>query len=96
MAGRNKELLYNLELRIKQLIFLCDSLKSENMELKQLLATSEESRVDLEERLKQLEQDYDNLKFANSFVSDNEKNVAKERLLQLVQDVDKCISLLKY
>ena len=95
MAERNKELLYNLELRMKQLMFLCDSLKEENIELKKLLAESERSKRELDVRFEQLEVDYDGLRFANSFVSDGEQKEAKQRLLRLVQDVDKCISLLK-
>lgn len=96
MADRNKELLYNLELRIKQLMFLCDSLKEENSELKKLLTESEKSKNDLDLRLKQLVVDYDGMKFASSFVSNDEKDEAKQKLSRLVQDVDKCISLLKF
>lgn len=95
MANRNKELLYNLDLRIKQLMFLCDSLKEENSELKKRLIESEKERGSLDLKLKQLMIDYDGLKFANSFVSNDERETAHQRLSLLVQDVDKCISLLK-
>lgn len=96
MPNRNKELLYNLELRIKQLMFLCDSLKDENSELKKRLLESEKIKTDLDLKLKQLTVDYDSLRFANSFVSGKEKEDAKQKLSELVQDVDKCISLLKF
>lgn len=96
MADRNKELLYNLDLRIKQLMFLCDSLKEENSELKKQLAEAKKSSNEVDFKLEQLMSDYDRIKFASSFVSNEEKEIAKQRLSKLVQDVDKCISLLKF
>lgn len=96
MADKYEELLANLELRMRQLMFLCDSLREENSTLKSQLVVKNEKINNLSSDLEQLKSSYDNLKFARNFLTgnDEEKNVAKQRLSKLVQEVDKCISLL--
>lgn len=98
MAGKHEKLLSELEFRLHQLMYLCDSLKDENQQLKNLL---EEKAREIElanAKLSQLDAKYNNLKFASTIASGSDSESvedAKRRLLKLVQDVDKCITLLK-
>lgn len=97
MTEKHEKLLADLELRMRQLMYLCDSLKAENRSLKVELEAkgSEISRVNSE--LEELNQKYNNLMFANTLTGTDSKSVedAKNRLAGLVQEVDKCIALLK-
>ncbi len=98
MTHRQEKLLADLEFRINQLIYLCDSLKEENLSLKVLV---DEKNLEIElanAKLAQLEQKYNNLKVAQAMVSgreDDKIDLARARLNKLIQDVDKCITLLK-
>jgi regulator of replication initiation timing len=97
MTEKDKKLLDELSIRIKQLMYLCDSLKEENIALKQQIQQKNTEVDTLNLEVEQLKSQYDNLLFAKSF-SEEEKNdmlAAKERLSKLVQDVEKCIVLLK-
>ncbi len=97
MTEKDKKLLDELSVRIKQLMYLCDSLKEENVILKQQIQQKNTEVDTLNLEVEQLKSRYDNLLFAKSF-SEEEKSdmlAAKERLSKLVQDVEKCIVLLK-
>lgn len=90
-------LLSNLEVRMRQLMYYCDSLKEENGRLMKEIEEREETVASLNNKIEELEHKYSNLKFAKSFSSENteERDEAKRRLTKLVRDVDKCISILK-
>lgn len=95
--NEDRELLLALELRMRQLMLFCDSLKEENVLLKEEVEQKEKENSSLKATIKKLEMNYDDLKFAKSFTSGSlqEKEEAKRRLLKLVRDVDKCISILR-
>ncbi len=95
--NKDEQLLANLEVRIRQLMYYCDSLKEENGRLMKEIEEREDAVYLLEEKYEKLEQSYSNLKFAKSFETGDsqEKDEAKRRLSKLVRDVDKCISILK-
>lgn len=97
MNEKDEKLLAEFEIRMRQLMYLCDSLKEENALLRQELILRNTENENLTLELKELKTKYDNLKFVKSFSSeDNEAmQAAKLRLSQLVQDVDKCIALLR-
>lgn len=97
MTEKDKKLLDELNVRIKQLMYLCDSLKQENSILKQQVLQKNTEVEALDSEMEQLKSEYDNLRFAKSFLGEEEGelSVAKERLSKLVQDVEKCIVLLK-
>lgn len=97
MNDKQGKLLEKLELRIKQLIFLCDSLKEKNLALEKELISKNETIDSLNNQVQQLKKQYDNLKFVKAFTSENKEeiNSAKQQLSKLVRDVDKCIALLK-
>lgn len=97
MAEKHEKLLSELEFRMRQLMYLCDSLKEENQELKMQLDAKKKEVAHAKSELEQLNNKYSNLKYANTLVGGDSEGVevAKKRLSKLVQDVEKCISLLK-
>ena len=97
MTEKDEKLVANLESKMRQLMFRCDSLKEENKQMKQQLDFKSDEINKLEIRLKELGSKYDNLKFVKSLSSDDngERQKAKNRLSKLVRDIDKCIAILK-
>jgi DNA-directed RNA polymerase subunit F len=97
MTENDEKLLAELELRMRQLMYLCDTLKDENLRLKQQLVQKSMEAEAFSSQAGELKTKYDNLKFARSFSSGNpeEKEKAKKRLSKLVRDLDKCIAMLK-
>jgi len=97
MTNKQEKLLADFELRMRQLIYLCDSLKEQNAALRAELKQKELIVESLNDEVSQLKIQYDNLKFAKAFESGNSEEMqdAKQRLSRLVRDVDKCIALLK-
>lgn len=97
MAEKHEKLLSELEFRLRQLMYLCDSLKEENQDLRVQLEERNEEVNRINIQLEQLNLKYNNLKFAKTLTGADQEGVdnAKKKLLKLVQDVDKCIALLK-
>ncbi len=96
MAEYQDKLLIDLEVRIKQLMLLCDFLKDENFRLKAEIQSKQRDIDLLNDELKQLKTKYDNLKLARTITAAS-VNVddARSKLSKLVREVDKCINLLK-
>jgi len=97
MTGKDEKLLAEFEIRMRQLMYLCDVLQDENTQLRQDLAEKNKEIEHLVSEVNTLRSKYDNLKFAKSFSSENQEDAlqAKKRLSKLVRDVDKCIAMLK-
>lgn len=97
MNEKDEKLLAELEIRMRQLMYLCDSLKEENNLLRQELILKSTETENLFLQLEKLKTKYDNLRFVKSFSSGDNEGIqaAKLKLSQLVQDVDKCIALLR-
>lgn len=78
-------------------MFFCDTLKAENIRLKNENIQKDIVVDNLTHEIEQLKVKYDNLKFARSFSSDQyeDKSEAKKKLSKLVRDIDKCITMLK-
>ena len=97
MTDENNRLLVDLEVRIKQVLFLCDSLKEENIRLKSEVTTTKK-QIDLAVKdLHQLKTKYDGLKTARTITAASvDVDTAKLKLSRLVREVDKCINLLKW
>ncbi len=97
MTEKHEKLLSELDFRMRQLIYLCDSLKEENQELKLRLEEKNQQVLNIRTDMEQLNLKYNNLKFAQTLTGKNAEDVetTKKRLSKLVQDVEKCISLLK-
>ncbi|MDR2954816.1 MAG: hypothetical protein LBV43_07030 [Prevotella sp.] len=97
MAEKDEKLLANFEIRMRQLMYLCDVLKDENTHLKQQLEQKDTQVEKLSSEIEELKKNYENLKFVKSFSSGSNEDAqqAKKRLSKLVRDVDKCIAMLK-
>ena len=97
MTEKHEKLLADLELRLHQLMYLCDSLKAENQSLKVRLEAKGGEINRVSSVLEELNQKYNDLMFANTLTGTGSDGVeeAKNRLNKLVQEVDKCIALLK-
>lgn len=97
MTEKHENLLSNLEFRIHQLMYLCDSLKEENQKLKVQLKEKEKNLSEVYSAFEEINIKYNNLKSANVLAGIDVKDVdtTKKKLYKLVQDIDKCISLLK-
>lgn len=96
MTQDQDKLLIDLEVRIKQMLFLCDSLKEENFRLKLELGSKQSQLDQAEQELLQLKTKYDNLKIARTITAASvDVESAKHKLSKLVHEVDKCINLLK-
>lgn len=97
MANKHEKLLSELEFRMRQLIYLCDSLKEENRALKIRLEEKESEVVNANAELEKLNSRFNSLRLANTLTGTDTEGVekTKKRLSKLVQDIEKCISLLK-
>ena len=96
MTDENNKLLVDLEVRIKQVLLLCDSLKEENSRLKTEVATRQKQINSTVQDLTQLKTKYDGLKTARTITAASvDVETAKLKLSSLVREVDKCINLLK-
>ncbi|MFV0331890.1 MAG: hypothetical protein ACK5KL_19035 [Dysgonomonas sp.] len=97
MTKNDEKLLAEFEIRMRQLMYLCDMLKDENTQMRQQLEQKEATIIALSSEVEELKIKYDNLKFVKSFSSENtdEREQARKRLSKLVRDVDKCITMLK-
>lgn len=96
MTDENNKLLVDLEVRIKQVIFLCDALKDENERLKTEIRSRQKQLDETVNELQQLKTKYNGLKTARTITAASvDVDTAKLKLSKLVREVDKCINLLK-
>lgn len=96
MTDENNKLLVDLEVRVKQVLFLCDSLKDENARLKTDIQSKQQRIDETVKELSQLKTKYDHLKMARTITAASvDVDIAKAKLSKLVREVDKCINLLK-
>jgi predicted nuclease with TOPRIM domain len=95
MTEEDKKLLNTFEGKLRHFMYLFEELKKENTSLRQLLSDKEAEISRLDEKIKDLEIQYTNLKTARIIsINDNELRDTKQRLARLVREVDKCIALL--
>ena len=95
MADEKLKLLNDLEFRVRQVVYLCDTYKSENVRLQAELDLIKNQLAVKEEQLVQLSKKYDSLKVARTITAASvDVDTAKEKLSKLVREVDKCINLL--
>jgi predicted RNase H-like nuclease (RuvC/YqgF family) len=96
MTENRDKLLLDLEVRLRQVLLLCDKLKQENNHLKDELVLKDSKIDSIKEELSQMSQKYDNLKMARTITAATvDVDTAKLKLSKLVREVDKCIGLLK-
>jgi len=96
MATEHQKLLIDLEVRVKQLMVLCDRLKDENMRLKNDVRSKQKEIDSINDEFSQLKTKYDNLKMVRTITAASvDVEQAQKKLSGLVREVDKCINLLK-
>jgi hypothetical protein len=95
MTEEQLKTIRNFEVRVRQVLFLCDKLRKQNANLLSQLAEQKSTNDSLEKENIQLKLKYDNLKAARMIsVSKDDFKETKNRLSNLVREVDKCIALL--
>ena len=95
MTEDRTKLLVNLEVRVKQVLLLCDKLKQENSQLKNELVIKKDEITRVNNEISLLNEKYDNLKTARTITAASvDVETAGVKLSKLVREVDKCIGLL--
>jgi len=95
MTEDRDKLLVNLEVRVKQVLLLCDKLEQENSKLKDDLILKDGKIRSVNKEMSMMKQKYDNLKTVRTITAATvDVDTAKSKLSSLVREVDKCISLL--
>ena len=95
MTREQLKTIRNFEVRVRQVLLLCDKLKKENSELQLQLTEQKSVNDSLRKEQTQLQSNYDNLKAARMIsVTGNDFKATKNRLSRLVREVDRCIALL--
>ena len=81
--------------RVRQLILQYEQTKKENEELYVMLENQESEIQRLKSILEQTKRDFESLKMAKmTEISDGDIDAAKKRILGLIKEVNKCITLL--
>ena len=95
MTEEGEKLLAVFEVRVRDLIALCEARKQRIAELETALAEREKALQEALGRIRDLTTRCDNLLTARIVsVSENDMKAAKSRVSRLVREVDKCIALL--
>lgn len=96
MTEGEKKLINTFEARVRHFIYLHEELRKENDDLKLLLLTKDEEIDKISKSLKELQTNYANLKIAKALNAESGGDTAKtkQRLSNIVREIDKCIALL--
>ena len=95
MTNEEQRQMKQFEAKVRRLISLYKDLKKENADLYTELDRKDTDIQRLESELRQIQNDYKNLKLAKMIqISDDEHHEAKQRITRLVREVNKCINQL--
>lgn len=95
MTADEKKQMKDFEFSARQVLALCQRLKDERATLRQSLEAAQAELDNLKLQLEAARQDYDNLKTARMLqLSDSDVKNARQRITQLVREVNKCIGIL--
>ena len=96
MTEGEKKLINTFEARIRHFIYLHEELRKENDDLRLSLLAKDEEIDKISKSLKELQTNYANLKIAKALNAESGGDTAKtkQRLSNIVREVDKCIALL--
>lgn len=95
MTEDQKKIMAVFEVRLHDLISLCDKRMQKIVELEKVLVDKDEELRQALQTIRDLNAKYDNVLVARAFsANDGEMKNAKMRLSKLVREVDKCIALL--
>jgi len=91
----SEQTLQNFETRVRQMILRFQELKNENAELYAMVEKNEQEIENLQAKLTQAGNDYDSLKMAKMLeITDGDLENVRERVNNLIQEVNKCIAIL--
>ncbi|MBR5052120.1 MAG: hypothetical protein IKW91_02725 [Bacteroidaceae bacterium] len=91
-----KDLIIQLETRVRQLIMQQQELQEEQEGLRKQLSEKNEEIKKLQVQNEELKQQYSHLKMAKYIdMADNDVKDMRGRIRTMVRDIDRCISMLK-
>ena len=91
-----KDLIIQLETRVRQLIMQQKELQEEQEELRKQLSEKIDEIKQLQVQNEELKQQYSHLKMAKYIdMADNDVKDMRGRIRTMVRDIDRCISMLK-
>lgn len=92
---QENDLLRKLQTRVRQLIFLLQETKDENIRLQGALRAKDDETTVLQQKLAQAKIDYEHLKSAKMIeISYNDIDATKAKLSKLIKDLNKAIAVL--
>ena len=92
---QNEKVLVTFQTRVRQLVLRFQEVKKENADLYAMVDENEKRIKQLEEKLTQMEHDYQSLKMARMMeITDGDLDGAKDRVAKLIREVNKCITVL--
>jgi len=92
---QTEETIAKFQTRLRQMLLLFQQLQQQNAALSARVSTLESELAQRQAALEQGQRDYQSLKMAKMMeITDGDLNGAKERLAQLIREVNKCIVLL--
>lgn len=92
---QENDLLRKLQTRVRQLIFLLQETKDENVRLREAIREKDEATTVLQQQLVQAKVDYEHLKSARMVeISYNDITQTKAKITKLIKDLNKAITLL--
>ena len=95
MADKTDKTLTLFTTRVRQMILQYKDIKKENLELYAMVDERDSKILELEERLRQSEANYNSLKMAKMLtITDGDMEGAQKRIAKMIRDVNKCITLL--
>lgn len=94
MTKEEEEKLRVFETRVRQLILQYKTLTEKNAELQLALTEGEKEIAAAKEEIRQLQDDYNNLKLAKMIEISNSDLQGKTKMASLIRRIDKCIALL--
>lgn len=95
MTADEKKQMKDFEFSARQVLALCQRLKGERATLRKSLEAAQAELDNLRLQLEAARQDYNNLKTARMLqLSDSDVRNARQRVTQLVREVNKCIGIL--
>lgn len=94
--AQDEKVLTTFQTRVRQLVLRFQEVKKENADLYAMVEDNEKRIKELEEKLTQMEKDYQSLKMARMMeITDGDLEGAKARVASMIRDVNRCIDVLK-
>ena len=95
MTEAERQSMKKFDAKVRNLLASYVALRRENTDLYEELEKKEEEIRNLQEQVQQHKKDYNNLKLAKMIeISDTDFKDAKQRITNLVREVNNCINLL--